>query len=498
MIASLLCASIEAQADAKDLAEPRPLGMLPNILFIVSEDNGPELGCYGDPYVQTPTIDDLARNGVRFERAFVPYSVCSPSRACFLTGLWPQQNGHLGLATHRFALYEPTPSLPSWLKLRGYETGIIGKLHVNPERNFPWDFRAIRSANFGKRNMQSYAKKAREFFVKKREGPWYLQVNFPDAHYPLHRQQFGLPSKPLDGNDVKPLGWVGVDTPRLREFTANYYNCMSRLDSGVKLLLDELDKSGQRGNTMIVYIGDHGAQFSRGKCSVYEAGLRIPMIVQWPGHAKPGEVRNEMVSTLDLVPTMLAAADVRDQPQLPGRSLVPLLAGKTVPWRKHTFGITTGSAPGIDFLQFSVRDDRFKLIWSPEAGADNPFATAYRDHRNPHFLGGTTAQEIATADAKVQRAYATFHKPPEFELYDLRDDPHEFVNLASAKEHRETRNRLLAELHAWQKRIKDPLSDPELRKQFVAEQVERRDFSHRKKGFVWPYLERFRRWRANR
>ena len=88
------------QADAPTWqASPKKL---PNILFIVSEDNGPELGCYGDPFVRTPTLDAMAKRGVRFERAFVPYSVCSPSRACFLTGLWPQQNGHLGLATHRF------------------------------------------------------------------------------------------------------------------------------------------------------------------------------------------------------------------------------------------------------------------------------------------------------------------------------------------------------------------------------------------------------------
>jgi hypothetical protein len=260
----------------------------PNILFLVSEDNGPELGCYGDPYVQTPTLDKLAREGVRFERAFVPYSVCSPSRACFLTGLWPQQNGHLGLATHGFSLYRETASLPSWLGARGYRTGIIGKLHVNPERNFPWHFRAIRSANFGKRNMRDYASKAAEFVASSKAGqPWFLQINFPDAHFPLHRQQFGLPAKPLTGADVKPLPFVGADSPRLRELTADYYNCMSRLDSGVRMVLDTLSAE-QREQTMVVYIGDHGAQFSRAKCSVYEAGLRVPMIVHWPNHMRAG------------------------------------------------------------------------------------------------------------------------------------------------------------------------------------------------------------------
>ena len=113
----------------------------PNILLIVSEDNGPELGCYGDPYARTPNLDRLASEGVRFENACVPFSVCSPSRACFLTGLHSHENGHIGLATHKFSLYrEDTPNVVTLLKPAGYHTGIIGKLHVNPASVFPLRF----------------------------------------------------------------------------------------------------------------------------------------------------------------------------------------------------------------------------------------------------------------------------------------------------------------------------------------------------------------------
>ena len=127
----------------------------PNILLIVSEDNGPELGCYGDPFAQTPQLDRLAETGVRFERAFVPYSVCSPSRAVFLTGLYPHQNGQIGLATHKFAMYEDdTPNVVTWLKAAGYRTGLIGKLHVNPEIAFPFDYRSISNSNFCPRFLQ--------------------------------------------------------------------------------------------------------------------------------------------------------------------------------------------------------------------------------------------------------------------------------------------------------------------------------------------------------
>ena len=142
--------------------------------------------------------------------------------------------------------------------------------------------------------------------------------------------------------------------------------------------------------------------------------------------------------------------------------------------------------------------DRFKLIWNPQAGTVNEFAVAYRVHRNAHFLGGTTQAEIEAAPAHVRKAYATFEKPPGFELYDLQEDPHEFRNLAENPDYAGTRRRLFAELTAWQKRIRDPLADKTLRDEFVESQVKRRDGSHRKRGFVWDYLEKFRAYRRGR
>ena len=114
----------------------------PNILLIVSEDNGPELGCYGDPFARTPHLDRLASEGIRFDRAYVPQAGCSQSRASFLTGLYPHQHGQIGLATWGFRLYrEDTPNLPQSLKAAGYRTGIVGKLHINPASAFPFDMK---------------------------------------------------------------------------------------------------------------------------------------------------------------------------------------------------------------------------------------------------------------------------------------------------------------------------------------------------------------------
>ena len=152
----------------KKLISKQVLGK-PNVLLIISEDNGPELGCYGDPFAITPNLDRLAQQGVRFKTAYVTQSVCSPSRGSILTGLYPHQNGQIGLATHQFAMFKEWPTTYSLLKKAGYRTGMIGKLHVNPEETVEkWiDFRAIKGANFGKKNLGDYAKNQPSLWVSR-------------------------------------------------------------------------------------------------------------------------------------------------------------------------------------------------------------------------------------------------------------------------------------------------------------------------------------------
>jgi N-sulfoglucosamine sulfohydrolase len=467
----------------------------PNILLIVSEDNGPELGCYGDPYVKTPVLDRLARDGVRFANSFTPYSVCSPSRACFLTGLDPSINGQLGLATHKFAMYREWPNAFSLLKKAGYHTGLIGKLHVNPESAFRThiDFRAISGANFGRKNMGAYATKGGEFFGEESKKPFFLSINYPDAHFPLIPQAGGYPSDEdvLLAKDVKPLPWVGCDSPRLRESTANYYNCMSRLDSLVGDLLEQLKKSGKADNTLIIYIGDHGAQFSRGKTSVYDAGLRIPMIVHWPGKVNPG-VQTEMVSVTDLLPTILETVDVKAPANLSGSSLWPLLEGRRVAWREELMAVTTGSAPVLGCLQLALRTERLKLIVTPGGQGENRCAVAYLHQHNAHFIAGCTGEEIASASPAVRGAYQTYLQPPEYELYDLRTDPHELENLAGKPEYQLQLEMMLGRLRNRQEQTGDPLRQPGNVKFWLEEAERGRNINYRGiKGFTWDYLRRF-------
>ncbi len=427
-----------------------------NVLFIVSEDNGPELGCYGAP-VQTPYIDQLAEEGTLFWNAYVAQAGCSQSRAAFLTGLYPHQNGQIGLATWKYRMFSPRiPNVVRTLKEAGYRTGIIGKLHVNPESAFPFDYKAIPSANFSRKAMGGYSKFAQQFIASSKR-PFFLQVNYPDAHRPFLRSVDGLPKKPLVPLDVDPLPFIGINHPELRQQSADYYNCMMRLDSYVGDLLRVLDESGKSSKTVVVYIGDHGADVMRGKRTSYEGGVRVPMIIRWPG-SRAGQVRKELVSLLDLYPTFCEIAKTKVPPNLPGRALKPILFGEVPNWRKYLFTEFHLHSNHNPWPQRTVRDQRYKLIFNPLAGEVNP---GYKFTMGKKFFTASEDQLLAYASDKVRKAYKLMKEPPIYELYDLKEDPHEFNNIFENAELETTRTRLISELKSWQLETGDVLTNPE-------------------------------------
>lgn len=432
----------------------------PNILLIVSEDNGPELGCYGNPDVTTPNLDRLSTEGIRFDRAFVPQAGCSQSRASFLTGLYPHQHGQIGLATWGFRMYrETTPNLPKGLREVGYRTGIIGKLHVNPESAFPFDFEAIPRANFDRKNLRDYAANAAKF-IGQDDRPFFLSVNYPDAHDPWIRQVDGLPANPLTGKDVTPMPYFGVDAPELRELVADYYNCINRLDTLVGDLLDVLHQSGKADNTIVIYLGDHGADMLRAKRTCYEGGVRIPLIVRWPARIRP-QVRDEMVMTIDLMPTLLQLAGGKAVEGLPGISLVPIFDGQQPTWRTHLFTEFHTHAAAINFYpQRAVRDGRYKLIENLLPGEPNP---GYRATFTKDLAKVEYAVELAPPE--VQQAYARMRVGPKYELYDLENDPYEFRTLVDSPAHAEIFADLKGRLAKWRAETSDPLlSEQNLRR----------------------------------
>ena len=489
LYAGLLCLATMFAASITVAAQP-------NILLIVSEDNGPELGCYGDPYAMTPRLDHLADEGIRFDRAFVPQAGCSQSRASFLTGLYPHQHGQIGLATWGFRLYhDDIPNLPRLLKAAGYRTGIIGKLHVNPESAFPFDFHEIKSANFARNTLSDYAMHA-DAFIRAGEEPFFLSVNYPDAHDPWVRQIESLPANPQGPRDVKAMAYIGIDPPGMREMVADYYNCLSRLDTLVGDLMDVLDRSGKADNTIVIYIGDHGADMLRGKRTCYEGGLRVPMLMRWPGKIIP-QVRSELVSTIDLMPTLLSASGVEPPSGLAGRALQPLFTPGVVLWRTHYFAEyhTHAAAPNY-FPQRCVRTDRFKLIENLLPGEVHPdydltLSKLTKEAANRRIVGGLDlTRVIAEADTPVKQAYARMRQPSRYELYDLVHDPYEFHDLSDSPEHADVLRELQGELKAWREQTSDPLLDAANLERLSAE-VRSITSKNSGKEYRWGYPEYF-------
>jgi N-sulfoglucosamine sulfohydrolase len=446
-------------------AVPAPAANRPNILLIVSEDHGPELGCYGDPYARTPHLDRLAAEGMRFERAYVVQAGCSPSRAAIHTGRYAHQNGQVGLATWGFRLYrEDMSNLPRSLKQAGYRTGIIGKLHVNPESAFPFDFKAIPSGNFARKDLPEYARNAGAFIAAGDE-PFFLAVNYPDAHSPWQTQVDGMPAQPLGPDDIQSLPYFGVDTPELRAVLANHYNSVMRLDTLIGDLLSVLEAQGKADNTLVIFISDHGPDIIRGKRTVYEGGTHVPLIMRWPAGFKAGQTSRALVESTDLKPTLLELAGADPVPGLPGKSLLPLLRGEPVAWRQHLFTEfhTHAAAPNFN-PQRALRNDRYKLI-----------ETLYPDEVNRNFLFtfnkdryGYDSAVRAAADAAphIRDTFQRMRIQPRYELYDLHADPYEFRNLADDPAHAEVFAELRDALTALRIRTGDPLLDPAILRQF--------------------------------
>jgi len=364
-------------------------------------------------------------------------------------------------------MYEDdTPNLTTYLTAAGYRTGIIGKIHVNPESAFSFDFKAFPKSNFNKRSVRGFARTAGEFF-RASDDPFLLWMSFPDAHRPFHDQQEGIPAGIMGPEEVETLPMVGVSTRQTLQTTASYYNCMQRLDVAVGMVLQELAGSGKADNTLIIFLSDHGPDFPRGKKTIREGGSRVPMIMSWKGHLPKDRVESRLVSSLDILPTILEIAGTKShQDNLDGRSLMPLFNKKSARWREYLFTEFTLHWPETYYPGRAVRDSRFKLVHNLLPDRENPVYDIYLVKQRPETF---TPEELKNAPKQVQDAYKIFRQPPEFELYDLKDDPWEFHNLADDPRYAEDLIRLKKRLAEWQRETNDPLRHKHILTRFTAE-----------------------------
>ena len=447
----------------------------PNVLLITADDLGLQLSCYGDPIAQTPNLDRLAAQSVRFRTAYVSQASCSPSRSTMFTGLYPHGNGQYGLANAGvgFRLHEGLVDrlLPNVLNRAGYRTGIIGKLHVNPENRFQFDKRY--REGFGSRDVRLQVDFAREFIDSGSNQPWFLMFNLFDPHVARDRkpdgsrgpqyfpdQKDGLPQATLTADDVPPWPWQGIDTPQQRKKIAGYYTCVHRIDAAIGMLMKVLEETEQKEDTLIIFLGDHGPPFTRGKTSCYEAGLRVPFIVRWPRVSVP-HVSRRLVGSVDIYPTILDAGGIEIPAGLHGRSLRRILKPGDADWRETLAAEFHFHGASPFFPRRAITDGRYKLIHNLRAGQLSAANSIDGDN------AWTWAQQRSTSDL-ARQAMERLANPPEWELYDLEKDPVEFHNLAGDPSIEAIEKRLKESLEAWQEETADPFDDPEFRSQVQA------------------------------
>jgi N-sulfoglucosamine sulfohydrolase len=433
----------------------------PNILLITADDLGLQLSCYGDRHVETPNLDALAASGVRFETAYIAQSSCSPSRASIFTGMFPHSHGHIGLAKPKNPpLHEKLHSqtIPALLKSAGYRTGIIGKLHVNPASAFPFDFKVNNEqiGEGGSRNAKGVARQTAKFLAEDSKRPFFLMVSNIDPHREFVRQLDGVPKSPFQKGDVPEWPFQKVRDDQILTDAADYYNCVRRLDTCVGLVLAELKKAGKEKDTLVIFLSDNGPPLARGKTTCYEAGLRTPFLLRWPGVTKSGLVSNAFVSSVDILPTILDAVKLRVPAQVQGRSLRAVAGGDNTGWRTTLAGEFHQHGERPFFPRRSLRDTRYHIIHNLLAGKLTISIA----------VDGDTAPEVAASDAykdtPAQQAMARAANPPEWELYDLQTDPAEFQNLADDPANAATLKRMQGLLLDWRKETRDPFLDPAL------------------------------------
>lgn len=394
----------------------------PNILWLISDDLGPELGCYGYPDVATPNLDRLAKSGRLYQRAFSTSPVCSSSRSAFQTGRYQTSiNCYHHLTRDKKQLPADVPTCIDLMRQAGYYIshgyGIAGNK---------------RAAKFGVNYL--YDKKAhfdgRDWANRKPGQPFFAQVHVGEPHRTFDKSDRSRPEAPIPP--------YYPEHPVTRADWANYLATIEELDRKVGAILERLKNEGVLENTLIIFFGDHGRPHVRDKQWLYEGGLHTPLIISWPAKIKGGVARTELTSLLDVMPTTLAAAGVQ-APNLPGLDLL----GEN--WEGHTmtFGARDRCGDAPDRIR-SVRTSDFKYIRNFHP--DRPYLqhSGYKKLQYPVLTLMKVMHRQGNWDSLLMAATR-----PKEELYDLRSDPHEMKNLADDPAYAKPLVRLRGELDRW-------------------------------------------------
>lgn len=413
----------------------------PNILWLIAEDLGPELACYGQAQVETPNLDRLATEGVRFTRAYTTAPVCSASRSAFMTGMYQTTIGAHNHRSHRddgYTLPEGVRVLPDWFRDAGYFTANIQQLP--PALGFKGSGKTDWNFNLDHKPFDSN----RWDDLKTRQ-PFYAQINFGHTH-----RAFKGSRKIADPAKVAIPPYY-PDHPVTRQDWANYLDDVSELDLKIGKVLKQLEADGLAENTIVMFFGDHGQAHVRGKQFCYEEGLHIPLIVRVPekfrslANVTPGAVEERFVEAIDFGATMLDLAGAKVPAKMQGRVFLGKNAAAP---RTMVFGARDRCDETV-FRFRSVRDDRYRYIhnFTP----DRPFLQKndYKERQYP--VWNLLKQLDQEGKLTPEQKFLTAPTMPAEELYDLQSDPHQVKNLAASTDpqHQAALKRLREAVDRW-------------------------------------------------
>ncbi len=411
----------------------------PNLLLITADDlNGDSMGWTGQTAIATPALDRLAATSHRFVNAHVTAPICQPSRAALMTGRVPHRSGALGFDPVR----HDVPTLVEVLRAHGYFTAAINKLrHLQPASKFPWDL-ALHGS--GRRPHAAAIQVARCLAAARRAGrPFFVNVNLTDPHRPFRHH-------------ARPA-WRALrvpafleDLPPIRAELAAYLGSVRRLDAGVGAVLATLAAAADADDTVVVFLSDNGMSFPFAKATVYANGTWAPVLLR---HAAlpPPATHTELVSSVDLMPTVLALLGVPAPDGMDGRSWGPLLHGVPEPGRDLVVTHVQTVRSGAAFPQRCVRTRTRSLIYHGWSGGTVRFAAEPLAGRSFAALHRT-----ARHDPRVAQRVRQLRAGAPLALYDLERDPGERRNLLHVPAYRGDVARLAAALLAHMERTGDP------------------------------------------
>lgn len=412
----------------------------PNLVLFLSDDHGYfDSPVYGSKVVRTPALQALAEEGMVFTHAFTTSPCCVPSRASLMSSLHNMRNGVIG--NHQ-EMKPGIRTMPSYLKALGYRVAHFGKSHFQPKENYPdWEW-VPSNINGGPLN-QDLDPAAVEKWLAARTDKSQPVALFINCHSP---HVFWEPNSGYDPANVE-LPPTFVDTPLTRQWRCRYYTDISKMDTQLSEVRAAMKRHLPQ-NTLFLYTSDNGSQWPFAKWSLYDAGLRMPFVISWPGVIPAGTRSSALLSFLDILPTLVELAGGKPPANIDGRSFAAVLHGKTKQHREEIYALHTGDKNMNVYPHRCVRTQRYKFILNlhPEFQYTTHIDLA-GDRDGKGFFDSWV--EKAKTDAKAANIVKRYRQRPAEELYDTASDPHETTNLAADPRHAKTLAALRSKLKAW-------------------------------------------------